>query len=138
MIPYDRRLKTAAELFAGGRLTPASDLAGTLWAEGDGSLELAVLYGELALLGNRLGEAETALRLALEELEGHPRLTALLAETLRRAGRLGEAAALYCRLERRFGFRIGGLVGDGFVRAGCLDLDFANGRVRLSVAEGHS
>lgn len=93
-------IKTAAELFAGGRLTPASDLAGILWAEGERSPELAVLYGELALLGNRLDQAEAALRIALEELAGHPRLTGLLAETLRRAGRLGEAAGLYRRLGR--------------------------------------
>ncbi len=36
------------------------------------------------------------------------------------------------KLERRFGFRIGGLLGDGFVRGGLLELDFANGLVRLS------
>jgi hypothetical protein len=36
------------------------------------------------------------------------------------------------KLERRFGFRIGGLVGDGFVSGGCLELDFPTGRVRLS------
>lgn len=66
MIPYDRRLKTAAELFAGGHLSHASDLAGTLWAEGDRSPELAALHGELSLLGNRVAEAETALGLALD------------------------------------------------------------------------
>lgn len=100
MILQDRRLKTAAELFAGGRLAHASDLARTLWAEGDRSPELAVLYGELALLGYRIAEAEAALRLAREALMGHPRLTGLLAETLRRAGRLAEAAQLYLPLGR--------------------------------------
>lgn len=36
------------------------------------------------------------------------------------------------KLERRFGLRIGGLVGDGFVHGACLELDFPRGRVRLS------
>jgi len=34
-------------------------------------------------------------------------------------------------LERRFGFRIGGLLGDGFVNRGVLELDFVAGLVRL-------
>jgi hypothetical protein len=100
MISADRRLKTAAELFAGGRLTAASELAGILWAEGERAPELAVLYGELALLGGRVDHAEMALRLALEAMEGHPRLPGLLAVCLCRAGRLAEAAGLYRRLGR--------------------------------------
>ena len=96
----DRRLKTAAELFANGRFADAGALAGALWQEGDRSPELAILSGELALLRNRLGEAETALRVALQALEGHPRLLALLAETLRRGDRLAEAAEIYRGLGR--------------------------------------
>jgi hypothetical protein len=34
-------------------------------------------------------------------------------------------------LERRFGFRIGGLLGDGFVNRGVLELDFPAGLARL-------
>ncbi len=96
----DRRLKTAAELFANGRFAAAGGLADVLWQEGDRSPELGTLRGELALLGNRLGEAETALRGALQALEGHPRLLAMLAETLRRGDWLAEAAEIYRGLGR--------------------------------------
>ena len=37
------------------------------------------------------------------------------------------------RLERRFGFRIGGLLGDGFIGEGCLHLDY--GRMRLAIVD---
>lgn len=76
----DRRLKTAVELFAGRRLSAAAELAGALWDECDPSLDLA----SLSLLAGRLPEAESAIRLALADLSEHPRLRALLAETLRR------------------------------------------------------
>jgi hypothetical protein len=39
-------------------------------------------------------------------------------------------------LERRFGFRIGGLLGDGFVNRGVLELDFAAALVRLRSGVG--
>jgi predicted Zn-dependent protease len=113
----DRRLKTAAELFANGRFAGAGALADDLWQEGDRSPELTILSGELALLRNRLEEAETALRAALQALEGHPWLLALLAETLRRADRLAEAAGIYRGLGRTgMANKIGALAARGAYR----------------------
>ena len=36
------------------------------------------------------------------------------------------------RLERRFGFRIGGLLGDGFIDGRCLWLDFTRMRIAIT------
>lgn len=100
MCPFDNRLKSATELFAGGRFAEAAAMAGELWSDGDCLPEVAALHGELALLRNRLGEAERALRGALDGLGPQPRLLGMLAETLRRGDRLAEAADAYRRLER--------------------------------------
>jgi hypothetical protein len=101
--PYrisDTRLKLAGEYFLGGRLAAAHAVARALWHEGERTPALAVLYGELLLLANRLESAEPALRLALEDRPGHPRVIGLLAEVARRAGRFGEAAERFALLER--------------------------------------
>ena len=57
MCPFDNRLKSATELFAGGRFAEAAAMAGELWSDGDCPPEVAALHGELALLRNRLGES---------------------------------------------------------------------------------
>jgi Aspartyl protease len=101
--PYrisDTRLKLAGEYFLGGRLAAAHAVARALWHEGERTPALAVLYGELLLLANRLESAEPALRLALEDRPGQPRVIGLLAELARRAGRFGEAAERFAVLGR--------------------------------------
>lgn len=101
MMDPKRRFESAAELFAGGRLSPARGLADALWLEGDRSPGLAALRGELALLSGRLHEAEEALGLALGPAPEDARLRGLLAETLLRADRLAAAAGLFHGLGRR-------------------------------------
>jgi predicted Zn-dependent protease len=94
------QLKTATELFHGGRLAEASVLCEALAADGEASSQFLGLFGQLQLLRNRTDAAEPLLVAALAEAPESPRLRALLAETYRRAGRLFAAAELYRNLGR--------------------------------------
>jgi hypothetical protein len=94
------QLKTATELFHGGRLAEASVLCEALAADGEASSQFLGLFGQLQLLRNRTDAAEPLLVAALAEAPESPRLRALLAETYRRAGRLLVAAELYRDLGR--------------------------------------
>ena len=94
------QLKTATELFHGGRLAEAAALCEALAVDGEASSQFRGLFGQLQLLRNRTDAAEPLLVAALAEAPQSPRLRGLLAETYRRAGRLLEAAALYRDLGR--------------------------------------
>lgn len=94
------QLKTATELFHGGRLAEAAALCEALAADGEASSQFRGLLGQLQLLRNRTDAAEPLLVAALAEAPESPRLRGLLAETYRRAGRLLEAAGLYRNLGR--------------------------------------
>jgi hypothetical protein len=93
-------LKTATELFHGGRLAEAATLCEALAAAGEASSQFHGLFGQLQLLRNRTDAAEPLLVAALAEAPESPRLRGLLAETYRRTGRLLEAAGLYRDLGR--------------------------------------
>lgn len=95
-----RRLKTASELFAGGRFAESEALCRELAAADFRPPELCGLLGELLVLANRPDEAQPWLDAALAELPESPRLLGLLALCHTRRDRLAEAAALYRRLAR--------------------------------------
>jgi len=94
------RLKTATELFHGGRLAEAAALCEALAADREASSRFCGLFGELQVLRNQTDAAEPLLVAALAEAPESVRLRGLLAETYRRAGRLLEAAGLYRDLNR--------------------------------------
>ena len=94
------RLKTATELFHGGRLAEAAALCEALAADREASSRFCGLFGELQVLRNQTDAAEPLLVAALAEAPESLRLRGLLAETYRRAGRLLEAAGLYRDLNR--------------------------------------
>ncbi|KAA6184329.1 hypothetical protein F2Q65_12765 [Thiohalocapsa marina] len=100
----ERRLKTALELFHGGRFADSAPLGEALREEGLHDIRLHALLGELHLLQNRLETArehlETALRAESDSVPGSVRLRALLADCHRRAHRPEAAAALYRALGR--------------------------------------
>jgi len=100
MSGINRHLKTATELFHGGRLAEAAALCEALAADGEASGQFRGLFGELQVLRNRTDAAEPLLVAALAEAPESVRLRGLLAETYRRAGRLLEAAGLYRDLHR--------------------------------------
>ena len=91
MFAPDPRLKTALELFHGGRFGDSIGCCEALWAEGVRSLPLHALLGELRLWQNRSSEAAQLLSAALAEQRDSVRLKAILAESYRRSDQLSEA-----------------------------------------------
>jgi len=77
MFAPDPRLKTALELFHGGRFGDSIGCCEATWAEGIRSLPLQALLGELRLWQNRPSEAADLLTGALAEKPDSVRLKAL-------------------------------------------------------------
>ncbi len=96
----DPHLKTALELFHGGRFGDSIARCEGLWAEGVRSLPLQALLGELRLWQNRPLDATELLSAALTAQPDSVRLKAVLAESFRRSDRLSQAAGLYRELRR--------------------------------------
>lgn len=88
MFAPDPRLKTALELFHGGRFGDSVVRCEALWADGVRSLLLQALLGELRLWQNRPSEAAELLSAALTEKPDSTRLKAILADSYRRSDRL--------------------------------------------------
>ncbi len=100
MFAPDPRLKTALELFHGGRFGDSIARCEGLWGEGARSLPLQGLLGELRLWQNRPSQAAELLSAALTGQPDSVRLKAVLAESYRRSDRLSKAAGLYRDLGR--------------------------------------